>query len=192
MQFKDLPEYAKQAACNALSEKVIKNPYDKGVAKGIRDAFIALYSEAENAGAYENLKSAAEDTAGSIFSKRYSEHGEYTGNIHSNCAAQSTGDKEAESAKEDFELYINGGYIPLIVERRAMLEIGDVPILSIYHQQVRYTLQLAKALHAKKDENGNLTEADFYDANKTIFQLASALNQMQKREGVNRRVEDSQ
>ncbi|WP_337049234.1 hypothetical protein [Serratia fonticola] len=76
MQFKDLPECAKQAACNTLSDRIIKNPYAKGEVKEIRDAFIALYSEPENAGTYENLKSETEDTVGSIFNKKYSEHGE--------------------------------------------------------------------------------------------------------------------
>ncbi|MGP3147099.1 hypothetical protein [Serratia bockelmannii] len=192
MQLKDLPECAQAVACNLLSGTYKDGADKSGIAKEIRDAFIALYSAPESAGAHENVDSVTKCAAESIFSKKYSEHGELTGNIHSNYAVQPIENKEAESAKEDFELYINGGYIPLIIERRAMLELGDVPTLSIYRQQVRYTLQLAKALHTKKDENGHITEADFYDTNKAIFRLASILNQMQKLGGEDRRVEDNQ
>ncbi|MGQ8702242.1 hypothetical protein [Serratia marcescens] len=81
MQFKDLPEYAKQAACNALSGRIIKSPYSKDEAKEIRDAFIALYSEPENAGAYENLDSVAKEATESFFSQKYSECGEHKGFI---------------------------------------------------------------------------------------------------------------
>lgn len=82
MQFKDLPEYAKQAACNTLSDRIIKNPYPKGEAKEIRDAFIALYSEPENAGAYENLDSVAKEATESFLSKKYSPCGTHVGNVY--------------------------------------------------------------------------------------------------------------
>lgn len=82
MQFKDLPEYAKQAACNALSNRIIKNPYDKGEAKAIRDAFIALYSEPENAGEYENLDSVVKEATCSILCKKYSPCGTHVGNVY--------------------------------------------------------------------------------------------------------------
>ncbi|MGO3396569.1 MAG: hypothetical protein ACTINL_08710 [Serratia proteamaculans] len=51
-------------------------------AKEIRDAFIALYSEAENAGTYEHLDSVVKDATGGIFSKKYSQCGSHVGNIH--------------------------------------------------------------------------------------------------------------
>ncbi|MCS4266630.1 hypothetical protein [Serratia sp. BIGb0163] len=76
MQLKDLPECAQSAACNLLADAYHRTLNKTAEAERIRDAFIAFYSEAKNAGTYENLKSAAEDTAGSIFSKKYSEHGE--------------------------------------------------------------------------------------------------------------------
>ncbi|MEL5280857.1 hypothetical protein PTR01_21425 [Serratia bockelmannii] len=82
MQFKDLPEYAKQAACNALSNRIIKNPYDKGEAKAIRDAFIALYSEPENAGEYENLDSVVKEATCSILCKKYSPCGTHVGSVY--------------------------------------------------------------------------------------------------------------
>lgn len=167
MQFKDLPECAQHTACNLLSGIYQERTDKSAAAKEIRDAFIALYSEAENTGVH-------------------------MGNIHSNCAVQPMASEEAEKVKEDFKLYINGAYIPSIIERRAMIELGEKLTLSTYRSQVHHALQLAKVLHAKKDENGHLTEADFYDANKAIFQLASTLNQMQKLGGEGRHVEGNQ
>ena len=82
MQLKDLPECAQSAACNLLADACHGTPNKTAEAERIRDAFIALYSEAENAGTYENLKSAAEDTAGSIFSKKYSPCGTHVGNVY--------------------------------------------------------------------------------------------------------------
>lgn len=79
MQFQDLPEYAKQAASNALSDRLMQNIYAaKGEAKEIRAAFIELYSEDNGPQPYKPLDAAVAGAV-SIFSKQYTEHGEYTG-----------------------------------------------------------------------------------------------------------------
>lgn len=78
MQFKDLPECAQHAACNLLGG-IYDDKTDKTViAKEIRDAFIALYSEGNCPQAHKSLDTAVADTGG-IFGKKYTEHGESAG-----------------------------------------------------------------------------------------------------------------
>lgn len=82
MQFKDLPECAQLTACNLLSGIYEREANKTVIAKEIRDAFIALYSEAENTGTYEHLNSVVKDATESIFSKKYSQCGSRVGIIH--------------------------------------------------------------------------------------------------------------
>ncbi|WP_164095118.1 hypothetical protein [Serratia marcescens] len=82
MQFKDLPESIQEKTVHVIIGAYIENGINVKAVGEIRDAFIALYSEPENAGAYENLKLAAEDTAGSILCKKYSQCGTHVGNAY--------------------------------------------------------------------------------------------------------------
>ncbi|TXE26904.1 hypothetical protein [Serratia ureilytica] len=81
MQFKDLPEFTQTTTIAAIIGACLEKGNNVKAAEEIRDAFIALYSEPDNSGAYDNLDSAIKDAAGSIFSKKYSEHGEHKGFI---------------------------------------------------------------------------------------------------------------
>lgn len=81
MQFKDLPEFAQQTACNLLSGTYIEAPSKEVLAKDIRDAFISLYCEAENNVTHKSSDSVVKQSTCSIHCKKHMECGVHVSTV---------------------------------------------------------------------------------------------------------------